>query len=630
MKKQFKFLYTVMFVLLLFGCDKTKSFDLSVEGHTHDCGDWIDEVKATCGTEGIRGHYHCDVCNKDFNDDYEELNNLSTKPTGKHKLSVIEGVLPTCYESGYESYFLCDVCGKKFVYTDEPIYMSIGGDVLEPFSNWGGDTIYIEGDGTNAYAKLSGSGFPIWTQIDKNLSTNLLQDGKYTIEFDVKLSQEAYDGVHPTNGYKGSIHLRLNYPGSDNHYISQVNGSLGLCNTEDWTTLSFDYEISGLSSKNGVSLSIIYWLEGSNIDNYILIDNIKIYEQGDLEKKNLDINVGGDFEGYLGYFEIENETILNQLTHEYVWVIDKAATLEETGLKHQECVLCKDVQNEGAVIDVVDCLHTEIVKVRQENPTCVSDGKEEHYQCIKCLRCFEDSELNVLIEDFTNWGIIPKIETHELRYVDETNEYISHLSCIYCDKDFLCESGEISLPSQSQWSSYPIGNFTDAKSYIISDGVNAYFKFEPVNWGELTGMTKDMGAKLIEPGTYVISLDVMARGNLVAVSAGKLDIHFNYYGGFIKVSDGVFNLSTIKDDEWTRLEFTFLVPEGIESDWSNFTFYYWAEISLENNSLLMDNLVVYEKNDTNKNNLDEYGFGSFENFFEIKELTLEDKKKNEN
>ncbi len=39
------------------------------------------------------------------------------------------------------------------------------------------------------------------------------------------------------------------------------------------------------------------------------------------------------------------------ITHNYEWVIDKAATQSETGLKHEECTICHDKRSENTAID---------------------------------------------------------------------------------------------------------------------------------------------------------------------------------------------------------------------------------------------------------------------------------------
>ena len=50
--------------------------------HTHEYGEWIDEVRATCTEGGTLGHYSCDGCGKNFDADKNELAELDTPRAG--------------------------------------------------------------------------------------------------------------------------------------------------------------------------------------------------------------------------------------------------------------------------------------------------------------------------------------------------------------------------------------------------------------------------------------------------------------------------------------------------------------------------------------------------------------------
>ncbi len=59
-------------------CDKTTS----VCAKDDENANWIEEIKATCTEEGIKGHYHCSVCNKDFDINKQELTDLTIEVLG--------------------------------------------------------------------------------------------------------------------------------------------------------------------------------------------------------------------------------------------------------------------------------------------------------------------------------------------------------------------------------------------------------------------------------------------------------------------------------------------------------------------------------------------------------------------
>ncbi|MDE5856601.1 MAG: DUF285 domain-containing protein, partial [Anaeroplasmataceae bacterium] len=56
-------------------------------GHIdHNYGDWIEEIPAFCGQIGAKAHYHCDKCNKNFDAEYNEIEDITVIAT-EHKYS---------------------------------------------------------------------------------------------------------------------------------------------------------------------------------------------------------------------------------------------------------------------------------------------------------------------------------------------------------------------------------------------------------------------------------------------------------------------------------------------------------------------------------------------------------------
>ncbi|MDE6047221.1 MAG: BspA family leucine-rich repeat surface protein [Anaeroplasmataceae bacterium] len=52
----------------------------------HNYGEWIEEVPAFCGQIGAKAHYHCDKCNKNFDEEYNEIEDITIIAT-EHKYS---------------------------------------------------------------------------------------------------------------------------------------------------------------------------------------------------------------------------------------------------------------------------------------------------------------------------------------------------------------------------------------------------------------------------------------------------------------------------------------------------------------------------------------------------------------
>ena len=78
--------------------------------HTHELGEWIEQVDPTCDKEGTLGHYHCDGCGMNFDKDGNELADISIS-TIAHTWTVGEVTKPaSCTEEGVRTR-TCSVCG---------------------------------------------------------------------------------------------------------------------------------------------------------------------------------------------------------------------------------------------------------------------------------------------------------------------------------------------------------------------------------------------------------------------------------------------------------------------------------------------------------------------------------------
>ena len=73
--------------------------------------------------------------------------------------------------------------------------------------------------------------------------------------------------------------------------------------------------------------------------------------------------------------------VTDKAEHTMQWVIDKAATEEATGLKHEECKVCKTKASENTVIEKLE--HAP-AKVAAKAATCTEAGCIEHFACPNC------------------------------------------------------------------------------------------------------------------------------------------------------------------------------------------------------------------------------------------------------
>ena len=93
----------------------TKADTVIKAGHKY--GDLIPEVSATCGKDGVKAHYECSVCHKNFGTDYAELDSLVIPATGEHDWEIIKGT------DGSSTHTLkCKSCNKTVdeVHADRP------------------------------------------------------------------------------------------------------------------------------------------------------------------------------------------------------------------------------------------------------------------------------------------------------------------------------------------------------------------------------------------------------------------------------------------------------------------------------------------------------------------------------
>ncbi len=78
---------------------------------------FVEEVTATCETDGHYAHYACDICCTAFADSagkYSLPDGYLTLPATGHSIVYREKLAPTCEESGWHTHYLCRLCGKAY------------------------------------------------------------------------------------------------------------------------------------------------------------------------------------------------------------------------------------------------------------------------------------------------------------------------------------------------------------------------------------------------------------------------------------------------------------------------------------------------------------------------------------
>lgn len=111
-------------------------------------------------------------------------------------------------------------------------------------------------------------------------------------------------------------------------------------------------------------------------------------------KKGASVPATGKHTPKAGYQKDENahwqlcsgcNEVIGKASHSFTWVEDKKATEEETGLKHEECSVCKEIRSENTEIEKLPHIPT---KVEAREATCTVEGAKEHFYCPNCNKYY--------------------------------------------------------------------------------------------------------------------------------------------------------------------------------------------------------------------------------------------------
>ena len=90
-----------------------KYVTITVTSVGHNYGAWINEISATCTVDGTLGHYHCSVCNKNFDAGKNELGSIVISASHNYGAWINE-IPATCTIDGTLGHYYCSVCNKNF------------------------------------------------------------------------------------------------------------------------------------------------------------------------------------------------------------------------------------------------------------------------------------------------------------------------------------------------------------------------------------------------------------------------------------------------------------------------------------------------------------------------------------
>ena len=85
----------------------------AIKEHVHNY-ELVEGVDPSCIKEGTIKHYHCDVCGKNFDMNYGEIEDLTIEKSDHEYGSMYWGKSPSFWEDGNIEYYYCEECEKYF------------------------------------------------------------------------------------------------------------------------------------------------------------------------------------------------------------------------------------------------------------------------------------------------------------------------------------------------------------------------------------------------------------------------------------------------------------------------------------------------------------------------------------
>ncbi|MDE7087234.1 MAG: hypothetical protein K2O67_03475, partial [Clostridia bacterium] len=122
-------------------------------------------------------------------------------------------------------------------------------------------------------------------------------------------------------------------------------------------------------------------------------------------------------------------------SHSFTWIVDKAANFIETGLRHEECTVCKFKRNENTEIPIQTCAHGNAVHHDKVDATCVANGTVEYKYCPDCLKNLDMSDVELenleIPIDPDNHAWDEWVVTKEATFVEDG---LKRRDCSRCDE----------------------------------------------------------------------------------------------------------------------------------------------------------------------------------------------------
>ena len=193
-------------------------------------------------------------------------------------------------------------------------------------------------------------------------------------------------------------------------------------------------------------------------------------------------------------------------SHSYEWVIDTPATVDNTGLKHEECSVCHDKRNENTIVEKLSHEHTYGEWKVVNEATCSKEGLKERYCTYDgCMEKETETIAKANHAYETVWSYNETSHYHKCSNCDAINDEASHTfvndTCSVCG--FVMQSKYTSIEDV-------IKKGTSNKSYTVIGKVVAIYSGDRFN------------GIFVANGEYAIQLFGKTNSNYKDVKVGDI------------------------------------------------------------------------------------------------------------
>ena len=425
-------------------CGETVSEELPA---SHEFGEWIDEIVATCSSNGVKGHYSCSECNKDFDAQYIEINELQI--LGGHILTSVNGYDKTCTTSGLVSYEHCERCEKNFD--------TNGNEIAQTTIEAGHSFIHYE-------------------KVEKTCLANGMQEYYYCEDCDTYFDKEKQETTKDALKIKKG-HELTHYKAKDKTCTSDGNLEYYQCSLCDKkynfigieiyeVIIEGEHEYGELIKKTDKTCTSDgmqahyhclecdrYFDENKKQTSKVALTIPASHDTVLVEEKEKTCTSDGNIEhekckdcfACIDADGNELTSVIIPASHDAYPVDYKEESCSADGnLEHIHCETCnKNFDADGNELDsvVIPARHKySETAVEKEEPSCESDGMEEHYTCSGCSALFiikDDEYQQVSAQDLTIVGGHSYYEKIGKQATCISEGELAHFGCENCEKVFM-------------------------------------------------------------------------------------------------------------------------------------------------------------------------------------------------